>query len=454
MIIHFHRRYSLKKFSFTALMILTFSISAFSQKIRILPLGDSITRDCFNDDPRPDSLLTGYRQSLWLLLHSAGYNIDFVGSDSSGHTAIPRFDPDNAGFGGYSAKQLLHLIKTGYDVSGSQVTPGPYLNYYPADIILLHIGTNELDTNVTDVENLLNYINDYEDSTNTVIWVILAKIINEVPYNVKTTIFNNNIEKMAEERIKKGDHLKIVDMEKNAGLVYKIDTAAPYENGDMYDKFHPNKHGYKKMASLYYDTLKTLLNKIIPVEFAGISYLTNKNNIILFWQTDMEISNYGFEIERDMENNGWQYLGFIKGANDSHKLRTYYFIDSSLEQMNKSKTCFYRLKRVKKNGRSITLAEFSIDLKNKIQVKNHLNKFIEKNLTTYDISDESKVNTEGYVLSGQESSFLTNNSTKIKTTKKIRYGKKLTSELFFYILNTIFINDRLITRFSWNILKF
>ncbi len=123
-----------------------------SQKIRILPLGDSITN---GESPQPDSLFTGYRQPLWLLLQSEGYAVDFVGSNSAGFDAYPPYDFNNAGFGGYTKKQILNLIKTGYDAQGNAVTPGPYLNYYPANIILLHIGTNAVDTSVADVSRFI-----------------------------------------------------------------------------------------------------------------------------------------------------------------------------------------------------------------------------------------------------------------------------------------------------------
>ncbi len=197
----------------------------YSQKVKILPLGDSITR---GESPQPDSLFTGYRQPLWLLLQSNGYPVDFVGSETAGYAAYPKYDFNNAGFGGYTKKQILNLIETGFDAHGNVVTPGPYLNYYPANIILLHIGTNQVDTSTADVVNLLNYIDQFEDSTNSLVWVILAKIINRVPYSQTTAVYNENLERMADNRIQNGDHIKLIDMENDAGLVYKIDTVAPY----------------------------------------------------------------------------------------------------------------------------------------------------------------------------------------------------------------------------------
>ncbi len=247
------------------IFIFFFYFVLIAQQVRILPLGDSITRDSFGADPRPDSLLTGYRQPLWLLLQTAGYKIDFIGSDSAGYGAVPKFDSQNAGFPGYTTEQVLNLIKTGYDIHGNQVTAGPYLNYFSPDIILLHLGTNGLDTTTSYLEDLLNYIDDFEDSTNTQIWVIVAKIINRVPISTISTIYNNNIEKMFERRVSNGDKLKIVDMENNAGFIYNIDTTVPYSDGDMFDPLHPNKSGNIKMANLFYDTLKVLLDNLTLV---------------------------------------------------------------------------------------------------------------------------------------------------------------------------------------------
>ncbi len=338
-------------------ILLHFAINA--QQVRILPLGDSITRDSFTANPRPDSLLTAYRQSLWLLLQSSGYMIDFIGSDSSGYGAIPKFDPNNAGFGGYTTAQILNLIKTGYDRDGNMITDGPYFNYYSPDIILLHIGTNDADTSTNHLEDLLNYIDDYEDSTNTQIWVILAKIINEVPNSSICTSYNNNIQKLYEERIKKRDKIKIVDMENDAGFIYRIDTTKPYSDGDMFDSFHPNQSGFTKMANLFYDTLKVLLDNITLVRLEKFYSVTSKDSVILAWETTLELDNFGFEIERAPQNNEtWEDIGFVEGAGNSYKTQWYAFIDNSVNPLYKSYR--YRLKQLNYNGDISYLGELNV----------------------------------------------------------------------------------------------
>lgn len=342
-------------------LIILFNFILNAQQVRILPLGDSITRDSFSADPRPDSLLTGYRQPLWLLLQTAGYKVDFIGSDSAGYGAVPKFDPDNAGFSGYNTSQILNLIKTGYDWTGNVVTEGPYLNYYTPDIILLHTGTNGLDTTTSYLEDLLNYIDDFEDSTNTQIWVILAKIINRIPYSSITTTYNNNIQKMYERRIADGDKLKIVDMENDAGFIYMNDTTAPYSDGDLFDGIHPNKSGNIKMANLFYDTLKVLLDNLTLVRIEKFYPVVSPGSVILQWETSLELNNYGFEIERSNQGNDiWETIGFREGSGNSFNNQWYAFIDTTLNPLvTKYK---YRLKQIDFQGNYRYSDEINVDV--------------------------------------------------------------------------------------------
>jgi lysophospholipase L1-like esterase len=414
----------------------------YSQKVKILPLGDSITN---GESPQPDSLFTGYRQPLWLLLQSDGYPVDFIGSDTAGYAAYPKYDYNNAGFGGYTKKQILNLIETGYDAHGNAVTPGPYLNYYHANVILLHEGTNAVDTSTADVINLLNYIDNFEDTTNSVIWVILAKIINEVPYSLTTTIYNENLEKMADERIKNGDHIKLVDMENNAGLVYNIDTVAPYINGDMHDHLHPNNKGYAKIASLFYDTLSVLLNQIIPVELTSFSSVVSNDSVTLHWQTALELNNYGFVIERSSNNNVWENIGFVAGADNSYNLNQYQFTDTPAQP----NTYLYRIRQIENNGSSKYIAQIDVrmntiasaaDLTDGLPKEfrldqNYPNPFNPTTVIRYELSKESMVSIKIYNTLGQLVSTLVNKTEYPGVYEKTWDGSSYSSGAYFYVMN-------------------
>jgi len=213
---------------------------------RIMPLGDSITYGTHNGtlDPETD---VAYRLHLWNALNNAGYTFDFVGSQTGGTDYAPPFDPDNEGHPGESAAEIAAGVYN-------------YLKNNPADIALLHIGTNELRTDTTDVSAALNEIDRYERDFNRHVSVILARIINratDAPESNETdrqmtSEFNNNLETMAQNRIANGDDIVVVDMEKGAGIDYSIAT-------DMVDYLHLSDTGYAKMARLWFDALTTTI---------------------------------------------------------------------------------------------------------------------------------------------------------------------------------------------------
>ena len=104
-----------------------------SAPVRIMPLGDSITYDDATRDwlrPRPTSKREGYRSHLWYKLSEAGYEADFVGSQTAGQSVSPPFDPQNEGHSGWTSFRIADNTYR-------------YLVQNPADIVLLHIGTND-----------------------------------------------------------------------------------------------------------------------------------------------------------------------------------------------------------------------------------------------------------------------------------------------------------------------
>ena len=225
-------------------------VSAAGAITRIMPLGDSITQGAGSGQSEP-RLQAAYRLVLWDLLADAGYDVDFVGSLNSGW-AIEDFDPHHEGHPGWTDDEIADNIYT-------------WLESNPADIILLHIGTNGLDPNPDDVEEILNEIDRYETVNSTEITVILARIINQscitddpsCSESLTTTLFNNNIATMAQNRITNiGDKITLIDMENGAGIDYLAIPA-----GDMLNNLHPYQYGegYDKMADVWFDALEQIL---------------------------------------------------------------------------------------------------------------------------------------------------------------------------------------------------
>lgn len=218
--------------------------------IRIMPLGDSITRGNSSGVSDPAAQVS-YRKDLWNSLKRAGYEVDFVGSQVNGQ-AYEGFDADHEGHGGYRDDQVALNI---YNNGGEN-----WLGKNHADIILLHIGTNWLDTSPADVGAILDEIDEYEADTGRHVTVILARIINRVPYSHNTTKFNDNVQAMAEARL--DDDVIIVDMERGAGLIYEIQP-----QGDFWDNLHPFESGYAKMAAAWKGAIDEYLQ---PCNFPAV----------------------------------------------------------------------------------------------------------------------------------------------------------------------------------------
>jgi len=267
------------------IFVLLFGLSflCMAQTVKVMPMGNSITYDSHSGDSRPIGDRISYRFKLYQLLTATGYDFDFVGSEDAGSNYLGDEMDDNAGFPGITDDQLANLINTGYNAyynPPTPVTPGPYLNYYPADIILLHIGTNDLTVSPDDVKDILDNIRSFDSD----VYIIVARIINRRTYHAETTQFNDNVEAMVAAR---GDNrIIMVDMEDGAGIDYST---------EMVDNLHPKQTGYDKMAYVWFDALDNLnQNPVIssfPDQYTGMGKSFDAINLDTV-VTDIEDPDY------------------------------------------------------------------------------------------------------------------------------------------------------------------
>ncbi len=242
------------------------SWAATPDPIKIMPLGDSITKGS-------RGTYKGYRGFLKDKLNAAGYEGSywFVGSKGagwwhheghSGYHAADHPDPDGCVDDCEIEINVYDWLDDDPDDLDDPANP--------ADVVLLHIGTNDLEDGqspagvATEVERILGEIYDWEVDSGNDVWVILARIINRVdhtcPNGSTVTTFNENLEAMAQARIDLGHKIVMVDMECGAGLDYAKDNGdPPYDDGDMYDNLHPNDSGYEKMATKWFEVLDDAL---------------------------------------------------------------------------------------------------------------------------------------------------------------------------------------------------
>ena len=204
-----------------------------TEPVKIMPLGNSITRGFGSgDQPENYPYNVSYRRPLYQSLIAGNHYFNFVGSQYHGWAdSGPAFDYNHEGHGGKTDDWIAARV---YD----------FLTNNPADVVLLHIGTNGLDSSPDDVALILDEIDRYD----TAVTVILARIIDQQPNDPLVTQFNDNVEAMAQTRIANGDNIIIVDQQ----------SALDY-GSDMYDQKHPNESGYAKMADVWFNALSAFL---------------------------------------------------------------------------------------------------------------------------------------------------------------------------------------------------
>ncbi len=162
------------------------------ETVRIMSLWDSISYSL----PAVGIETVSYRKDLQDTLFNTRYRIDFVGSVVE---TGPFDDPENKGYSGWRDDQIATSVYS-------------LLNTNPADIILLHIGTNDVQSSVGVISTVLDEIDRYEIDNSVYIPVVLAQIINyhnneETNVRQMTSQFNDNLETMVQTCIANGDNI-------------------------------------------------------------------------------------------------------------------------------------------------------------------------------------------------------------------------------------------------------
>ncbi|HTJ34138.1 MAG TPA: GDSL-type esterase/lipase family protein [Dactylosporangium sp.] len=210
-----------------------------TRPIRIMPLGDSITYGV--GSPTGSS----YRAALWnRLAVQAGYAIDFVGSQRSG--ALP--DTDNEGHSGWRIDEIAA------NVDG-------WLATYQPDVVLLHIGTNDMNQNY-DVGNAparLAALVDRILAGRPAATVLVAKIVPALDPAIQARI--NAFNAAVPPALAGKARTRLIDL---SGLA----------SSDLNDTLHPNDAGYAKMAVRWYTGLEPVLGDGRDWPLFGTSFET------------------------------------------------------------------------------------------------------------------------------------------------------------------------------------
>ena len=204
----------------TASTVVPTTTATSRERVKIMPLGDSITE-------RAD-----YRRPLQAKLASAGCSVDFVGGRKDQTDALGVGDPDHEGHGGFRADQ----IADGARAWAAAAAPA---------FVMVHVGTNDFYQNqdvastVADVKRLLSELKAAAPKAT----ILLAQIIPGAGIEKPVAELDALLVGLAD-----GASVRIVNQQQ--GVNAATDTV---------DGAHPNAALGEQMAQRWFDVLHPLL---------------------------------------------------------------------------------------------------------------------------------------------------------------------------------------------------
>lgn len=223
--------------------------------IRVMPLGDSITDGYW--------LTGGYRNTLCQLLQENGYsdNVDLVGPLWGGDG----YDTNHAGYSGYSIDNIAQEDS----ISGARTGISSFIDWlmqdYPADVVMLQIGTNDilsyydLDNISVRLSNLVNTILSYMDSDGMLyIATIPCMDANNTLY-ISEYYFTPELMDQIVDKYNTEIKELVSSLQQQGKNVELADINSVVSKDDLYDGVHPNAEGYEKMGEYWYSKLSEYL---------------------------------------------------------------------------------------------------------------------------------------------------------------------------------------------------
>ncbi|MFD3003694.1 PA14 domain-containing protein [Pontibacter toksunensis] len=249
-----------------------------AQSYKIMPLGNSITEGT--------DMYPGYRYDLYQRLEEAYIDFSYVGTKTSFFRH--RFDPGGSspficsegptyapplaheGHRGWRADEIIN----GKQDAASEGKLADWLQAYTPDVVLMHIGTNDMLQNqsVTETIEELREIVRILRQDNPEVIILMAKLFPAHAPTVGITaanniiLLNNNIPVLAQELNSTTSPVVLVDQ--NTGF-------DPTPDSYTYDGIHPNWRGAYWMMRKWYDALRGIL---VPYTTAPAVSITAPDN--------------------------------------------------------------------------------------------------------------------------------------------------------------------------------
>ncbi|KAH8719183.1 SGNH hydrolase-type esterase domain-containing protein [Phaeosphaeriaceae sp. PMI808] len=195
--------------------------------IRYMPFGDSITE------------IVCWRSKLWNKLQGTEWaTVNFVGSGKTENNCKDsKYDRDNEGHSGFLA---INIANQG-QLDG-------WLKTNPADVITMHLGTNDIvqqNKAVSDIIAAFTKLVNSMRTSNPKMKIVVAQII---PIGIGS--YNTKIQQLNAAIIPWAQGLN-----KTASPIWVVDQYTGFSTSDLRDGVHPNDSGDTKMTNVWYPAI-------------------------------------------------------------------------------------------------------------------------------------------------------------------------------------------------------
>ncbi|MFQ5708455.1 MAG: Ig-like domain-containing protein [bacterium] len=276
----------------TIILGLLIHISTVQSQTKIMPLGDSITFGTGSTDS------AGFRNDLAQLLVDEGVGFDFVGSQSDGTGFPAGISNNHEGIPGQRADEIVANI-------------GTILQAKP-DIVLLHIGTNDLtagdspQTVKDDINGILDAIHNDNPNTIIILSAIIPRKDNKDP---ETTQLRDLIRELYLAKRSAG----FLIFYAGHNEVFKCNPN--WQTDLMSNDKHPNDTGYALMAQVYFNLIMNALT------FTDTKVTDNfeRSSLGGVWMADADYTLQNGDLVNTAPVGLWEFLAVYNGLTNADK---------------------------------------------------------------------------------------------------------------------------------------
>jgi hypothetical protein len=175
----------------------------------------------------------------------------------------------------------------------------------------------------------------------------------------------------------------------------------------------------------------------LPVELSSFSGIFQNGKVNLLWKTEIEVNNYGFEIERtaSSSNTDWKNIGFVEGHGNSNTPKSYEFVDESVMYGKH----YYRLKQIDNDGsfEYSDVVEIDVPLLQDYAIleQNYPNPFNPETKIRFIVNDNTRVSLKIFDAVGSEIAEIFNDKVESGRIYEVNFnGLYLSSGVYFYSL--------------------